>query len=130
MARVNYEGFWAMVSKIVSPEAAAARIADGAVVTVSSSSGLGCPDRMLAAIGARFEAEIVGVPVGSGEVTVDEGPRPETTLEGLARLRPVVAGGQVVTAGNSSALNDGASAIVVASGVYIWWRERPGRRRR
>ncbi len=57
MARVNYEGFWAMVSKIVSPEAAAARIADGAVVTVSSSSGLGCPDRMLAAIGARFEAE-------------------------------------------------------------------------
>ncbi|GAA1170083.1 acetyl-CoA C-acyltransferase [Microbacterium oxydans] len=63
----------------------------------------------------RFEAEIVGVPVGSGEVLVDEGPRPETTLEGLARLRPVVAGGQVVTAGNSSALNDGASAIMVAS---------------
>ncbi|MGO4489651.1 thiolase family protein [Microbacterium sp. 2RAF4] len=63
----------------------------------------------------RFEAEIVGVPVGSGEVLVDEGPRPETTLEALARLRPVVAGGQVVTAGNSSALNDGASAIMVAS---------------
>ncbi|KTR75694.1 beta-ketoadipyl CoA thiolase [Microbacterium oxydans] len=63
----------------------------------------------------RFEAEIVGVPVGSGEVLVDEAPRPETTLEGLARLRPVVAGGQVVTAGNSSALNDGASAIMVAS---------------
>lgn len=63
----------------------------------------------------RFEAEIVGVPVGSGEVLVDEGPRPESTLEALARLRPVVAGGQVVTAGNSSALNDGASAIMVAS---------------
>lgn len=63
----------------------------------------------------RFEAEIVGVPVGSGEVLVDEGPRPETTLEALTRLRPVVAGGQVVTAGNSSALNDGASAIMVAS---------------
>ena len=69
--------------------------------------------------GARVEAEIVGVPVGSGEVTVDEGPRPETTLEGLARLRPVVAGGQVVTAGNSSALNDGASAIVVASAAAV-----------
>ncbi|KKX97068.1 acetyl-CoA C-acyltransferase [Microbacterium sp. Ag1] len=67
----------------------------------------------------RFEAEIVGVPVGSGEVLMDEGPRPETTLEGLARLRPVVAGGQVVTAGNSSALNDGASAIMVASAEAV-----------
>lgn len=67
----------------------------------------------------RFEAEIVGVPVGSEEVLVDEGPRPETTLEGLARLRPVVAGGQVVTAGNSSALNDGASAIMVASAEAV-----------
>lgn len=67
----------------------------------------------------RFEAEIVGVPVGSGEVLVDEGPRPETTLEALARLRPVVAGGQVVTAGNSSALNDGASAIMVASAEAV-----------
>ncbi|MFE7197439.1 acetyl-CoA C-acyltransferase [Microbacterium oxydans] len=67
----------------------------------------------------RFEAEIVGVAVGSGEVLVDEGPRPETTLEGLARLRPVVAGGQVVTAGNSSALNDGASAIMVASAEAV-----------
>lgn len=43
--------------KIVSAEAAAARIADGAVVSVSASSGLGCPDRVLAAIGARFERE-------------------------------------------------------------------------
>lgn len=76
--------------------------------------------RAAAAIaGGRFEPEIVGVSVGtsgaSGEVLTDEGPRPETTMEALARLRPVVAGGQVVTAGNSSSLNDGASAIVVAS---------------
>lgn len=76
--------------------------------------------RAAAAITAgRFEAEIVGVSVGSGDVLVDEGPRPETTLEGLARLRPVVAGGQVVTAGNSSALNDGASAIMVASAEAV-----------
>jgi acyl CoA:acetate/3-ketoacid CoA transferase len=46
-----------MKSKIVSAEAAAGRIADGAVVTVSSSSGLGCPDKVLKAIGARFAAE-------------------------------------------------------------------------
>jgi propionate CoA-transferase len=45
------------MGKLVSPAEAAARITDGAVVTVSSSSALGCPDVMLAAIGARFEAE-------------------------------------------------------------------------
>jgi acetyl-CoA C-acetyltransferase len=61
----------------------------------------------------------VGVPTARGEVLVDEGPRPETTLEALAGLRPVVAGGSVVTAGNSSSLNDGASAIVVASAAAV-----------
>ncbi|MEV4735871.1 MULTISPECIES: thiolase family protein [unclassified Microbacterium] len=76
--------------------------------------------RAAAAIAAgRFAPEIVGVPVGDGIVLADEGPRPETTLEGLARLRPVVAGGSVVTAGNSSALNDGASAVVVASAEAV-----------
>ncbi|MBW0159247.1 acyl CoA:acetate/3-ketoacid CoA transferase [Sedimentimonas flavescens] len=45
------------MSKIVSAAQAAARIADGAVVTVSSSSALGCPDLVLKAIGARFDAE-------------------------------------------------------------------------
>ena len=45
------------MSKVVSAAQAAARIRDGAVVTVSSSSALGCPDLVLAAIGARFEAE-------------------------------------------------------------------------
>jgi acyl CoA:acetate/3-ketoacid CoA transferase len=45
------------MNKLVTPAQAAARIADGAVVTVSSSSALGCPDRVLEAIGDRFEAE-------------------------------------------------------------------------
>ncbi|MEM7295207.1 MAG: CoA-transferase [Pseudomonadota bacterium] len=45
------------MSKLVSPEEAAGSISDGAVVTVSSSSALGCPDRVLRAIGERFEAE-------------------------------------------------------------------------
>jgi 3-oxoadipyl-CoA thiolase len=76
--------------------------------------------RAAAAIAAgRFAGEIVGVPVRDGEFLVDEGPRPDTTLDVLARLRPVVAGGEVVTAGNSSALNDGASAIVVASAEAV-----------
>ena len=50
------------MTKIRSAEAAARLIGDGAVVAVSSSSGLCCPDAVLAAIGARFEAE--GVPRG------------------------------------------------------------------
>ena len=45
------------MSKLTSAADAAARISDGAVVTVSSSSALGCPDLVLAAIGARFDAE-------------------------------------------------------------------------
>lgn len=74
----------------------------------------------LAAMAAgRFAAEIVPVPVhgrkGSTTVTADEGPRPGTTVDVLAGLRPVVLGGSVVTAGNASTLNDGASAILVAS---------------
>lgn len=73
-------------------------------------------ERAIAAIdGGRFADEIVAVQTRGTEVTIDEGPRRETTLEKLASLRPVVHGGSVVTAGNASSLNDGASAIVVAS---------------
>ncbi|MDQ0726155.1 acetyl-CoA C-acyltransferase [Microbacterium sp. W4I20] len=72
--------------------------------------------RAVAAIDAgRFAAEIVAVPTRAGDVTTDEGPRRDTSLEALAGLRPVVAGGEVVTAGNSSSLNDGSSAIIVAT---------------
>ena len=72
----------------------------------------------------RFDSEIVPVEVKDrkGNVTVvdqDEGPRPGTTVETLAKLRPVTQLGDVVTAGNSSSLNDGASAIVVASQAAI-----------
>ena len=45
------------MSKVVSASDAVARIADDAVVTVSSSSALGCPDFVLKALGARFDAE-------------------------------------------------------------------------
>ncbi|TLP78916.1 thiolase family protein [Nesterenkonia sphaerica] len=63
--------------------------------------------------------EIPGRRGNSTTVTQDEGPRPDTTLEVLAGLRPVVAGGSVVTAGNSSSLNDGASAVLVASAAAV-----------
>ncbi|MGM9471371.1 thiolase family protein [Pseudarthrobacter sp. YS3] len=79
----------------------------------------------LAAIDAgRFRDEIVPVPVAGrrGENTLvdtDEGPRRGSTAEALAGLRPIVKPGGVVTAGNSSSLNDGASAVVVASGEAV-----------
>ena len=76
--------------------------------------------RAVAAIDAgRFAAEIVGVPTPAGEVTIDEAPRRDTSADALAALRPVVAGGEVVTAGNSSGLNDGASALLVASAAAL-----------
>ncbi|SJN28477.1 3-ketoacyl-CoA thiolase @ Acetyl-CoA acetyltransferase [Microbacterium esteraromaticum] len=76
--------------------------------------------RAAAAVDAgHFADEIVAVPTRAGDFTVDEGPRRDTSMEALAALRPVVAGGTVVTAGNSSTLNDGASAVVVASGEAV-----------
>lgn len=81
--------------------------------------------RALAAISAgHFDSEIVPVEITDrkGNVTVvsqDEGPREGTTSQVLAKLRPVVRGGEVVTAGNSSSLNDGASAIIVASAEAV-----------
>ena len=77
--------------------------------------------RALAAADAgRFDDEIVTVdaPQPKGEpVTVhsDEGPRADTTLERLAKLRPVFREGGSVTAGNSSQINDGAACLVLAS---------------
>ena len=66
-----------------------------------------------------FQAEVVPVTVGSGPKTRfvqrDEGMRPDTTLESLAKLKPAFREGGSVTAGNASMLSDGAAAVVVAS---------------
>ena len=70
----------------------------------------------------RFREEIVPVTVkGRKDDTVveaDEGPRRDTTLEKLAKLRPAFKEGGSVTAGNSSSLNDGAAAVMVVSRDY------------
>jgi len=68
----------------------------------------------------RFDAEIVPVevPQRRGDPIVvreDEHPRPEVTAEGLTRLRPAFRAGGTVTAGNSSGINDGAAALLLAS---------------
>jgi acetyl-CoA acyltransferase len=67
-----------------------------------------------------FDAEIapVAIPQKKGDpvvVSVDESPRADSSLAGLAKLQPVFKKGGSVTAGNSSPLNDGASAVMVVS---------------
>ena len=67
------------------------------------------------------EIAAVSVPVKRGDDVVvdrDEHPR-ETSLEALARLRPIVRGDGTVTAGNASGVNDGAAAVLVASGAAV-----------
>ncbi|HWZ53755.1 MAG TPA: 3-oxoadipyl-CoA thiolase [Candidatus Acidoferrales bacterium] len=67
-----------------------------------------------------FNSEIVAVPVAQpkGEAKnfdTDEQPRPDTTLEGLQKLKPIVRPNGTVTAGNASGINDGACALLLAS---------------
>jgi len=56
-----------------------------------------------------------GVDIGKRTVSIDEGPRKDTTLEGLAKLKPVFAAKGSVTAGNSSQTSDGAGCLILAS---------------
>ena len=80
-----------------------------------------------AAKNGLFAAEIAGVPVSSkGEaltVTEDEGIRPGTTAQTLARLKPAFSQDGTITAGTSSQISDGAAAVVVTSADYA---ERAG----
>jgi 3-oxoadipyl-CoA thiolase len=72
----------------------------------------------------RFVREIVpvSIPQKKGEATVvdtDEQPRPDTTVDVLAKLKPIVRPGGTVTAGNASSVNDGSAALIVASQAAI-----------
>jgi len=76
--------------------------------------------RAVTAISAgHFDAELVPVETPAGTVKVDEGPRADTDLERLGRLTPAFRPDGIVTAGNSSSLNDGAAAVVVASAAAL-----------
>jgi 3-oxoadipyl-CoA thiolase len=71
-----------------------------------------------------FEAEIAPVEVPGGRagpvvVAKDEHPRPDTTLEGLAKLKPFARTPGTVTAGNASGVNDGAAALIIASDAAV-----------
>ena len=67
----------------------------------------------------KFDAEIVPVEVKKKKETIivnkDEGPRPGTTAEGIAKLRPAFKKDGIVTAANASGINDGAAAVIVMS---------------
>jgi acetyl-CoA acyltransferase len=74
--------------------------------------------------GGRLAEEIVCVPIPQKKgdpvcVREDEHPRPDTTMEALARLKGVVKPGGTVTAGNASGINDGACALLLASGAAV-----------
>jgi acetyl-CoA acyltransferase len=78
-----------------------------------------------------FKQEIIAVPVpqkkGDPKIfDTDEHPRPDTTLDGLAKLKPIVKPNGTVTAGNASGINDGACALLLASqGAVAKYRLTP-----
>jgi acetyl-CoA acyltransferase len=63
----------------------------------------------------HFRQELIAVQAGKTLVEKDEGPRPDTSLEKLGKLKAAFREGGSVTAGNSSSLNDGAAAILLSS---------------
>ena len=72
-----------------------------------------------AAASGSFDAELLAVDTPAGRVEVDEGPRADTDLARLAKLKPAFRPDGMVTAGNSSSLNDGAAAVLVASEAAV-----------
>jgi 3-oxoadipyl-CoA thiolase len=91
-------------------------VLDGITRERSDAFALRSHERAVAAAkDGRFDAEIVAVETSAGSVTADEGPRADTTIERLSKLRTVFRSDGIVTAGSSSPLSDGAAAIVVAS---------------
>jgi acetyl-CoA C-acetyltransferase len=119
---VVLDGLWCPFEN-QSMGVAAEFIADKYEVTRDEMDGLALQShrKAIAAIDAgKFKAEIVPVEIkgAKGRVTVvdtDEGPRRDTSIEALAKLKPAFKADGRVTAGNAPGLNDGASAVVVMS---------------
>lgn len=69
-----------------------------------------------------FQDEIIPVPITikgtTSQVSTDEGPRADCSIEGLAKLRPAFIANGTVTAGNAAMISDGAAAVVVTSSAY------------
>jgi acetyl-CoA C-acetyltransferase len=97
----------------------AENVAEAEKVSREDQDEFACRSQQLAVASQEngfFEREITPVTTPSGTVvSKDDGPRPGTTIEGLAALKPVFREGGTVTAGNACPLNDGAAAVVVIS---------------
>jgi acetyl-CoA C-acetyltransferase len=118
---VQFDGLWCSFGDNVMGTYAE-YTAEKAGITREQQDEFACNSHQKAAKAAetgKFDAEIVPVEVpgrkGSTIVEKDEGPRPGTTIEKLAKLRPAFQKDGTVTAGNASGLSDGASALVVTS---------------
>jgi acetyl-CoA acyltransferase len=98
-----------MTAEVLAAEYGISREAQDAFALDSHRKAVAARDE------GQFAAELVPVPAGESDVTADEGPRADTSLDRLARLKPVFAADGTVTAGNSSPLNDGAAAVLLAN---------------
>jgi 3-oxoadipyl-CoA thiolase len=101
-------------AEVIAEEFGVTREAQDALAAESQQRA----ERAIAA--GRFDDEIVPVPIPLRKadpvvIAADEHPRPDTTVESLAQLRPVFKRDGTVTAGNSSGINDGAAALLVVS---------------
>jgi acetyl-CoA C-acetyltransferase len=116
LLRGNPEGF---PEVFMSMGETAENVADKCGVTREEMDRYALQSQLRAVMARKdgvFAREIIPVPLPSGStVTDDDGPRPDTTLDRLATLKPVFREGGRVTAGNSCPLNDGAAAAVVMS---------------
>jgi acetyl-CoA acetyltransferase family protein len=106
----------------------AERVARQCNVTRDAQDRLALQSQLRAAAATasgRLAQEIVAITTGTDkkgvrlEVTADEHPRADTTIESLTKLRPAFAKDGTVTAGNASGLNDGAAAVLLASEAAI-----------
>jgi len=88
----------------------------GVTREASDAFALASHQKAVAAIEAgRFKGEIVPLKLNGGVFDIDEGPRRDTDMAALAKLRPAFAADGIVTAGNASQMSDGAAATVVMS---------------
>jgi 3-oxoadipyl-CoA thiolase len=106
-----------LVAEAVAADRDIGREAQDAFAVASHRKAVAAQDE------GRFDAELIPVAASIGReerlIDADEGPRRDTSIEALARLRPAFLEGGTVTAGNSSPLNDGSAAFVLASDALV-----------
>ncbi len=119
---VVHDGLWCPFENWPMGEAAE-HIANKCGITRAEMDALAVESHQLATAAwhaGAFKDEVVPVTVGRGDkakaVDRDEGIRPESAVEGLAKLKPAFKADGCVTAGNASQLSDGAAAVVVGTG--------------